>query len=223
MKTATSLASVCERRVKLKICGVKNGEDIAALSSLGVDYIGIIVEVKRSLRSLDRSAAVKLAITSHVPVVFVVSNPDFYLLEELARSSPHAIQFHGNESLNFLKEVKEKFSCEVWKAVELSSNPQEIKKAKNCVNFDFSTDAVDRYVLDRPKTSKGGVPLGKWKKAKKLLNKPFFLAGSITPQNVKTIIQEIMPFGIDISRGVEAYAGKKNLLDVHEVLVSLAK
>lgn len=44
----------------------------------------------------------------------------------------------------------------------------------------------------------------------KLLNKPTFLAGGLTPENVKEAITIVKPFGVDVNTGCKNNIGGKD-------------
>ena len=76
---------------------------------------------------------------------------------------------------------------------------------------DYDTDF---YLLDTYKAdSIGGTgETFDWK----ILNdfeilKPVILSGGLTPENVSAAIKEIAPYAVDVSTGVEASPGKKDL------------
>jgi len=72
---------------------------------------------------------------------------------------------------------------------------------------------VDAFLLDAyAKSGLGGT--GKtfnWNLAVEAqkFGKPIFLAGGLTPDNVAAAVQQVHPFAVDVSSGVESAPGKK--------------
>ena len=66
------------------------------------------------------------------------------------------------------------------------------------------------------KPTKGELPGGNaktfdWNLVKNIkINKPWFLSGGINAENIKQIIKDINPLGIDLSSGVEKELGIKD-------------
>ena len=54
---------------RLKICGITNIDDAQLVGSSGADYLGILVNVSFSERSLSLEQARKVASASTIPVV----------------------------------------------------------------------------------------------------------------------------------------------------------
>jgi phosphoribosylanthranilate isomerase len=50
------------------------------------------------------------------------------------------------------------------------------------------------------------------------LPKPVLLAGGLTPANVRAIVEEFQPFGVDVARGVESAPGVKDHALVREFI-----
>ncbi len=83
------------------------------------------------------------------------------------------------------------------------------------------------YLLD---TYKKGVPGGTgeafdWDLAvrAKKLGKPVILSGGLTPKNVADAVGTVEPFAVDVSSGVEASPGRKDLAKVKEFIDNVRK
>ena len=105
---------------------------------------------------------------------------------------------------------------EVWRAI----NPDELY-------FDESGFRYDRYLLDSydPKTIGGTGKVCDWEKAGSLvkgLETPILLAGGLTPDNVAEAIEQVRPWGVDVSSGVETVPRVKDIAKV-EAFISVCR
>lgn len=201
-------------RPYLKICGNTNIEDVKLVGDSGADYSGILVNVGFSERSLSLEQARQLVSASKIPTVILLCDPTIELVEKVAADiQPYAIQLLGQESPEFVKELKAGIHCQIWKTIHLplvsgQSSPEEYIKS--------GTDAL---LVDSVDASEGFLRLGgtgkvaDWKAAAAMIKRvssPVFLAGGINPENVEKAILEVRPFGIDLCSGVEVSRGKKD-------------
>ena len=201
-------------RPYLKICGNTNIEDVKLVGDSGADYSGILVNVGFSERSLSLEQARQLASASKIPTVILLCDPAMELVEKVAADiQPYAIQLLGQESPEFVKELKSGIRCQIWKTIHLplvsgQSSPEEYIKS-----------ATDALLVDSVDASEGFLRLGgtgkvaDWKAAAAMIKRvssPVFLAGGINPENVEKAILEVRPFGIDLCSGVEVSKGKKD-------------
>ncbi len=201
-------------RPHLKICGVTNPEDARLVSASGADYCGVLINVSFSERTLSLDAGKEVAQAAAIPVVILLCDPDLQLAEDVARViQPYALQLLGRETPAFVKELKERCSCQVWKTVHLTdiegqASPEEYVEAGADALLVDSADASDG------KLRFGGTgKVGDWNAAAALVRRisiPVFLAGGIRPDNVEAALQEVRPFGIDLCSGVEISHGKKD-------------
>lgn len=79
----------------IKVCGMRDRANIAAVEALGVDFIGLIF-ARRSLRFVNSPLPFPSAATSRVGV-FVDSSEDF-ILEMVGEYGLRKVQLHGSES-----------------------------------------------------------------------------------------------------------------------------
>jgi phosphoribosylanthranilate isomerase len=192
--------------VKLKVCGMRTPENIAALSDLAPDYMGFIFW-KLSKRFVsdptpDLPASIKKT------GVFVDATLT-YILDIAKQHQLQAVQLHGEESPTFCQKLQTT-GLEIIKAFAVDDT------------FDFSVletyDSVcDYFLFD----TKGPLPGGNGSRFDWLilcnypLTKPFFLSGGIGPGDqgaIASIISLNLPvYAIDINSKFEKQAGLKNI------------
>ena len=120
-------------RPRLKICGLRQPAQAAAVALLGADAIGVI-GVAGSPRYVDPAERQGLfaAVQAAAPGcqrVLVVADPDGATLAQLGADRGHGIlQLHGSESPQRCRELGEKLGCEVWKALRIRS-PEDLQRA----------------------------------------------------------------------------------------------
>ena len=52
----------------------------------------------------------------------------------------------------------------------------------------------------------------------KNINKPWFISGGINKNNINELLENVIPYGIDISSGVEDQPGIKNINKIKEIV-----
>ena len=116
------------------------------------------------------------------------------------------VQLHGSEDRAYINNVKT-FGVKIIKSISIS-NKEDLNEIDKYDNAD--------YLLFDYKPLKGELPGGNaksfdWKILKKLeIDKPWFLSGGINTFNIHQIVEDINPFGIDLSSGVEKELGIKD-------------
>jgi len=210
----------------LKICGLRQPNQAAAVAALGVDAVGVI-GVPSSPRWLEpqRRLALFEAVAAARPVcqrVLVVADPadgDLALLEP--RSGGHnVVQLHGNESVERCRDLRRRLPGELrlWKALR-------IREAADLQQVQRFAPVVDALLLDAWVSNQLGgtghrIPL-EWLQGF-CCERPWWLAGGITPERIASLQGAVNPDGFDASSGVEDAPGVKNVAKV-EALVRAVK
>ncbi|HOV21767.1 MAG TPA: phosphoribosylanthranilate isomerase [bacterium] len=192
---------------KIKICGFTRRKDIEDAIDLGIKWIGLNFYEKSPRYISEKEAKVLIEnLPSEVKKIGVFVNPDEKLLFEYVRKlNLDGAQLHGNEPPSLVKRFKKIFPDKILIKGIRVKNEGSLNKIKN-YKFDYLLiDAFDEKLS-------GGT--GKLINYKYLDRKdiPFariFLAGGITPENVKDIIKRFSPYGIDVASGVEIAPGIK--------------
>ena len=153
-----------------------------------------------------------------VAVVFNKSPED--ILRIVQELKPDIVQLHGEEPEETVAQLKEQVKCEVWKVFHLPA-ARTVQEADLEVLLErmkkYCASWVDKVLVDASVKAKGVMHYGgtgrtvDWNAARWLRERcpcPFILAGGLNPDNVADAIQEVQPYGIDLSSGVELHLAK---------------
>ena len=189
----------------IKICGITNKIDALAASELSVDMLGFVF-YKKSKRYIAPAVAEDI-INELPPFVGRVGVFVDEKREDVIRIAEDAgldiLQFHGNETPEYCSSFMPDYK--VIKAFRLKDK-SDLAKVNN-----YNTDY---YLFD---TYDGGCVGGTgksfdWSMLKEFeILKPMILSGGLDPDNVECAIEEIAPFGVDVSSGIESAPGKKDI------------
>lgn len=193
--------------MKIKVCGLKDPENIEAVAALSPDYMGFIFYGKspRFIDGLPVEALNSIPASIIKTAVFVNESAETINLL-IDKYSFDAIQLHGNESPEFSNSFRNK--VKVFKAFGLSDD------------FDFNQlntyiDKVDFFLFDTKTDIHGGsgntfnwAILDRYK-----LNIPFFLSGGISPDNLEEVKNICHPqfYGVDLNSKFETAPGIKSI------------
>ncbi|XRO76002.1 phosphoribosylanthranilate isomerase [Methanocaldococcus sp. 28A] len=220
--------------VKVKICGITNEEDMAYISKR-VHAVGVIIDVPvktpRKI-SLDKAIELKKYIAPFTSLVSVLMPNDIREVLEIYKSlKPNAIQLHGFESLDFVKEIRNlknngKLNADIIKVIHIPKDEEIGFKAllNTAKEYEKYVDAI--LVDTKIENIKFEGKVHNWavsKKLKESLEKPLILAGGLNKDNILEAIKTVKPYAVDVSSSLEAYGGKKDLKKVDEFLEIIKK
>jgi phosphoribosylanthranilate isomerase len=223
---------------KIKFCGFTNPEDVKEALKLPIDYLGCILNVAQSPRSVSLDQGMVLARLvkdrSDKKTVAVVKDLSEEMLEEILNSRVFdVIQWHGGEIPDFLAEQNDKI--EIWSVIEfqepsISELPSEEEIPE--LNENASTITPDgifiphKLLVDLPK--KKHVDLSAKDRLLffhqiKLSSLPIILAGKLNPENIKRKIKDYKPWSVDLASGIELKPGKKDPEKMHRFVQEVFK
>ncbi|MBU2560566.1 phosphoribosylanthranilate isomerase [archaeon] len=196
--------------MKVKICGHKTVEDAKKSVELGADFIGVIVEVPVDTpRKISREKAAEIVRAIEPPaqgVMVIMPGTIDEAIELYEAVKAPFIQLHGNESPDFVKELKSRAPCKIIKAIHVKEGSVEL--AKEHAKF------ADILLLDTPTEKAGGSGITHdWRLSKRIIDGveiPVLLAGGLNPENVEEAIKATQPYGVDTASGVEDSFGMKD-------------
>ncbi len=180
--------------MKLKICGLSRPEDIAYVNEAGADYAGFIIDYLKSRRCLMPDEVLPLTelLSPDIEPVGVFVDESISVIYRLyLHHAFNIVQLHGHEDNDYILSLRQLMPyLEIWKAFKIRTESD----IKACMD-----SAADMVILDN------GYGTGKnfdWSLVKNM-NRPFILAGGLTPDNIEDAARLLNPWGIDISSGVE--------------------
>ena len=191
-------------RPRVKICGMTRIEDAALAAALGADAIGLIF-TPRSPRclTLAQAVAIRAALPPMVSSVALFMDAEAEQVRGIvAALQPDQLQFHGGEDDDWCAQ----FGRPYLKALPMHDCSDVVGRMA-----DFPRAAG--FVLDGHAAGQVGGQ-GRsfdWSTLPRM-QRPWLLAGGLTPANVTQALRVARPWGIDVSSGVESSPGIKDAL-----------
>lgn len=206
-----------KRELKLKICGMRDSENIKDVAFLQPHFMGFIF-YKRSPRFVDEDFVVPDIFPQSVKRVGVFVNEVVEAIIRLqAKHKLDFVQLHGSESIDQVYALK-RAGCKIIKAFSVDDY------------FDFETinpyvPYSDYFLFDtKGKLHGGNAQRFNWQLLEKYnTDVPFFLSGGIAANHIEEILQIQHPqlHAIDVNSGVEISSGIKDPNKVNEIKQSL--
>ena len=198
--------------VSAKICGVKTPADVAAAAQSGARYVGFVFFPKspRCL-TVEQAAALAAEVPLGVAKVALTVNATDAELDEITGAVPlDMLQLHGKESPERVAEVKARYGLPVMKAIGIAD-------AEDLPQIDLYSEVADQLLIDAKPPKNADLPGGNglafdWRllAGRKYWQKPWMLAGGLTPDNVAEAIRMTGARQVDVSSGVESAPGVKD-------------
>lgn len=195
--------------LKIKICGMREPENILEVAKLKPDLMGFIFypeSPRYAAEMLNPEIPAKLSSSIKKTGVFV--NADFEgITGTIRKYSLDSVQLHGNETPDTCRRLREK-GIQVIKAFNINESSGFILCSEfiSCTNY---------FLFDTFTSDYGGSGYKfDWKILDKYnLGHPFFLSGGIGPGDVNKILEITNPefYGIDLNSRFEVKPGLKDI------------
>ena len=208
---------------KIKLCGMTRMCDIETANACAPEYIGFVF-AKKSKRYISPESAAELrqALSKEIMAVGVfVDEP----VEQVAKLINDGIigmaQLHGSEDEAYIRQLRLLAGVPVIKAFRLDTTktvfvknqdtceterrePYRARILKKQIREQIENCTADYVLLD---SGAGSGECFDWNLIREV-KRPYFLAGGLTPENAKKAVEELHPFGVDTSSGIETAGGK---------------
>mgnify|MGYP004653926419 FL=1 len=213
---------------KIKMCGLRNLEDIEAVNEWKPDYAGFVFAPEsRRYVTAEQAAELKDHLDPRIQAVgvFVDEAPE-RVAALLNQGVIELAQLHGSEDEEYLVRLRELTLKPVIQAFRILSREDVVRAMKSSADeilldsgagtgstFNWEVlrmeSGYDR-AIDAEKDGERAF-CTKRNREKSLYaeeTRPYFLAGGLNPQNVTEAIRQIHPYAVDVSSGIETDGSK---------------
>lgn len=197
--------------VRVKICGLKQPDQVAAAVAAGAAYLGFNFFAKSPrFVSPAQAAALAIEVPPGIAKVALVVNADDATLDGIIAAAPmDMLQLHGSESPARVGELRARYGLPVMKVISIAD-------AADLATLEAHEAVADQLLVDT-KAPKGALLPGGTGKvfdwsliAGRQWAKPWMLAGGLAPGNVAEAIRRTGARQVDVSSGVESAPGVKD-------------
>lgn len=178
---------------KIKLCGLMGPCDIEIANMLHPEYIGFVFSKKsRRYVTPEKAAEWKKLLIPDIRVVgvFVKEEPEV-VAGLLNKDILDMAQLHGGEDEAYISRLRSLTDKPLIKAFRVDG-AEDIAAAERC--------SADYVLLD---SGDGGTGTAFDWTLLQQMKRPYFLAGGLTCENVGGAIEQIRPYAVDVSSGIE--------------------
>jgi len=197
-------------KVRIKICGLTRDQDVHDAVVEGADALGFVLYAPSPRAvSAERAAQLIQKVPAFVTTVALFVNESAEEIQRVLTVCPFdLLQFHGDESPEFCRQFNQPYmkAIRVRSADDIHCAVQQYPDAKALL--------LDAYVESLP----GGTGQAFDWRLIPHLSIPWVLAGGLNAKNVADAINQVQPFAVDISGGVEASKGIKDVQKIKDFI-----
>lgn len=194
--------------LQVKICGLTNLEDARFCAGAGADFLGFIQYPKSPRYVAPEVAAAIIAWVYGPKPVGVFVNEEADTVNRVAEAVNFAlVQLHGDEP----PEVCARIDRPIIKAFRITPTATVDHLRRQMEPY---REHAAYFLLDthHPTLWGGTGATFDWQQARDLAaDFPVLLAGGLTVENIEDAMRAVHPQGVDLSSGLEAYPGKKDV------------
>ncbi len=176
----------------VKICGLRRACDIEAANELRPDYVGFVfANGSKRYVSPEEAKVLRSMLDPGISAVGVFVDADPSFIEDILDSGTiDMIQLHGNEDGGYIDRLRSSSSAPIVKAFRIGDG-MDVDEIMSC--------PADHIMLD---SGAGTGNVFDWNMIENM-NRPYFLAGGLSADNVEEAIERLHPFAVDVSSGIE--------------------
>ena len=191
---------------KVKICGLKTLDDVVKVNKYLPEYVGFVFANTKRFVTDEQALMMKQALDKSIKAVGVfVNEPIEHVAELCRRGIIDVAQLHGDESEEYIRDLKKMTDTPVIKATKVQNAKQVAERM---------SDEADYMLFDTYKKGELGGTGERFElsileesladlasQGRKV--KPYFLAGGLDESNISEVLGRIGCYCVDVSTGVE--------------------
>ena len=187
---------------RVKFCGFTQEDDVAQAVTLGVDALGFVFyEPSSRYVTPEHAANLTRSVPAFVTRVGLFVNEQAESIKRIFETARlNLIQYHGDETPEFCDTLGLPYikAFRVQQGMDLRA---EMDRYPNASGF-----LLDAYVKGQPGGTGERFDWGLIPQS----DVPIILAGGLTPDNAKDAIDQVAPWALDVSGGIETKPGRKD-------------
>ncbi len=177
---------------KIKMCGLSRPCDIEYANEVMPEFVGFVfAEKSRRYVTPEKALELRRKLDRKIIPVGVFVNAGIDFVSGLVKSRTiDIVQLHGTEDNQYIENLRKLVDVPVIQAFRIEKS-EDVRKAEN--------SPADYVLLD------SGSGSGKTfdHSLVKNINRSYFLAGGLTPENVSDIAGRLKPYAVDASSSLE--------------------
>ena len=199
--------------VRSKICGITRIEDALIAAEAGADAIGLVFYAKSPRAvSIQQARDIVAALPAFVTTVGLFVNASREELNDvLAGVALDLLQFHGDES---------PAECESYQRPYIKA--LRVKPGDDIAQLAAPYAKARGILLDTYVPGGTGAAFD-WSLVPSGLPQPVILAGGLSAANVQAAIEQVRPYAVDVSGGVEAGKGIKDAAKIRAFMQAVGR
>ncbi len=201
--------------LRIQMAGIRNIADALNSVECGVDIIGLLVGQKHTsddFISKETAKEIKLSLPKGVTTTLITHLENASEIIDIARFiDVDYIQLHSYIEESEVDKIRETLpDKKLLRLIHISEDGETLNDISKIKNVDFYfTDSINL------KTNQvGGTGLTHdFERDRELvasLNKPVFVAGGLTPENVAEVVKLCQPYGVDVNSGCRGKNGGRD-------------
>lgn len=198
-------------RTRIKICGITRRDDVQAAAQAGADSLGFVFYEPSPRNVSPATAAALVAATpAFVGTTGLFVNPSRALVEQVLATVPlDLLQFHGDETAEFCASFDRRWikAVRVRQQGDIEAAFEQFRGAGGLL-----VDAWD------PERYGGTGKRFNWSLIPDNRPMPLILAGGLASDNVASAVEQVRPWAVDVSGGVESSKGVKDRAKISDFI-----